>query len=209
MTYIDNIHNMKKLFFLSLTFILFLSPIYSQRGFQGSAVVGLTLSQIDGDNLLGYHKWGITSGVKVAFNLQSKLQGNVEVLYSQRGSSEKIFKRDDNLALTALNYFELPFYLSYADWYVEKDDFYRMRAHLGLSYGALVSSSGTNDNYALNDIATSDLSILIGATFSFSKRWAFTARYTRGLNKLLEDDSLVPTGYLLGYFWALRTEYSF
>lgn len=200
---------MKRLFYFPLIYMLFLSPIYSQKGFQGSAVVGLTLSQIDGDNLLGYHKWGVSTGVKVAFNLQKKLQGNVEVLYSQRGSSEKIFKREDNLALTALNYFELPVYLSYADWYVQKEDYYRMRAHLGLSYGALVSSSGVNENYALTDLATSDISVLIGATFSFTKRWAFTARYTRGINKLLEDDSLSPTGYLLGYFWALRCEYSF
>jgi len=208
MTYMEKYFNMKILALVTLLLITATTQLAAQRGFEGSAVIGLTTSQIDGDDLLGFNKLGLSSGLKVAFNLEEKLMANLEVLYSQRGSSEKLFERSDDLALTALNYFELPIYLSYGDWYVKEDDYYRMRAHLGISYAVLLSSKGVNERYEIEELGTNDFSFLIGATYSFSPHWALTARYTRSLNKLLVDDSFSP-GYLLGYFWTIRCEYSF
>lgn len=204
----EKLFNMNILPFAMILFVLLSTKSIAQRGFEGSAVIGLTTSQIDGDDLLGFNKLGLSSGLKVGFDLHEKLMGNVEVLYSQRGSSERLFDRSDDLALTALNYFELPVYVSFGDWYVKEGDYFRMRAHLGISYAVLLSSKGTNERYNIEELSTNDLSFLLGATYRFSPNWALTARYTRSVNKLLVDDSFSP-GYLLGYFWTVRCEYSF
>jgi len=200
--------NMIKLFIIVVIFSLQCRLALSQQGFRGSAVIGFTASQLDGDNLVGYKKLGVTSGVKVAYNLAEKLSGNLEILYTQRGSSEKLFKRSDELELTELNYFELPIYLSYADWFIKEDSYFKMHGHLGFSYAALVSSKGNSELYTFDEFSKNDFSYLIGATYKFTMNWALTIRYTRALNKLLKDNAL-KTGYLLSYFWTIRTEYTF
>jgi len=191
-----------------ITFIAFCGDLISQKGFTGSAIIGLNASQLDGDKLVGYDKLGLTTGVKVSFDLAKKLSGNVEILYSQRGSSESLFKRSDELDLTQLNYFELPFYISFADWYDATNEYFKMKGHIGFSYAAIVSTGGQTDLYDISSISNSDFSYLLGASYSFTPDWTFTARYTRALNKLLRDEAL-DVGYLLSYFWTFRVEYTF
>ncbi len=180
----------------------------AQAGFRGSAIIGLNLAQLDGDELVGFNKTGITSGIKVAFDLKKKVEGNVEILFNQRGSSEKFF-RNDSTAVTKVNYFELPIYLSFKDWYIENEDYYKMRGQIGLSTGFLANSSVENttdyDPTLFNDL---DFSWMLGVSYSFTKHWSLTARYNRSINKLLEDDNL-RINFLLSYFWSIRAEYNF
>ena len=179
-----------------------------QAGFRGSAIIGLNLAQLDGDELVGFNKTGVTSGVKVAFDLKKKVEANVEILFSQRGSSENLFRKDTS-AVTKINYFELPIYLSFKDWYIENEDYYKMRGQIGFSTGFLANSSVENttdfDPSLFNDL---DFSWILGASYSFTKHWSLTARYNRSINKLLEDDNL-RINFLLSYFWSLRAEYNF
>ena len=195
-------------FFISCFFLLNLSSISAQKGFRGSAIIGLNLAQLDGDDLVGFNKTGVTSGVKVAFDLKKKIEANVEMLYSQRGSSERLF-RQETTAVTKADFFELPIYLSFKDWYIEKEDYYKMRGQLGFSTGFLANSSVQNetnfDPALFNDL---DFSWLVGASYSFTQHWSLTARYTRSFNKLLEDENL-RINFLLSYFWSIRAEYNF
>jgi len=133
--------NMTKFFFIWTLVLISISCSWSQAGFRGSAVIGLTASQIDGDELVGFRKLGLTSGIKIEFTLKDKLAGNMEILYSQRGSSESLFKRSDDMDLTALSFFELPVYLSYADWYIEKDNYYKMKGQFGFSYATFFAKT--------------------------------------------------------------------
>lgn len=199
-----------KLILLFCCLILpFNTVLFSQSGFSGSGVIGLNAAQIDGDDLVGYKKMGLTAGIKVSFDLKKRLSGNMEILYSQRGSSAKIFDRSSNVAYTNLNYFELPVYLSIKDWYIENGSYYKMKAHLGLSYASLISSAGKNEPYSRDEFNKSDLSYIVGASFNFTEDWALTARFTRSISKLVSDESIQPSFYLLGYFWTIRAEYQF
>lgn len=196
---------------LFLVFVLSSSFLHvcAQRGFSGAAVVGLTTAQIDGDDLVGYNKLGLSTGIKVSFDLVKKVSGSMEILYSQRGSSSKMFGRSASVEYTSLNYFELPVYVNLRDWYIEDGDYYKIKGHLGLSYASLISSTGQNEDYNRDEFGKADLSYIVGASFNFTKKWALTARFTRSLTKLVEDETLMPKFYLLSYFWTIRAEYQF
>ena len=62
-------------FFRSIAFCLFfllVSRGSSAQGFIGTVVMGANVSQIDGDNLLGWDKIGINSGFRLGYNIANK-----------------------------------------------------------------------------------------------------------------------------------------
>lgn len=198
--------------FIYLKFIfifLFVSSatLEGQSGFRGAIFTGMTAGQIDGDTLVGFKKLGLTTGVKVSFDLKEKLEGTVELAYSQRGSRNQFFGGGDEAKYVKLNYFELPVYVSIRDWYVEEDDYYRILGQVGLSYAALIGGSVQNLDHDPGEFRGSDLSWIAGASYRFSEKIGFTARYTRSFTNFLKDEDLF-TGGLLSYFWTFRLEFN-
>lgn len=185
----------------------------SQSFFKGSAVLGINASQIDGDNLAGYDKFGLSGGLKVEFPLSSVLDMGVEFLFSQRGSRSQIIKnRFVELARIHLNYIELPLLVKWNDWWIEDDSYYKVNLHGGISNGYLISSN-TADSPApsTGQINRYDIGLFFGGGFAFTKSWTLSLRYTRSLNTLYTVNT-ASTGQvrgLIGYFITLRGEYSF
>ena len=70
------------------------NKIWSQR-FKAAAIIGTNLSQIDGDNLYGFKKIGLTAGGRLSYANEKTLDVALEMLYSQRGSSVNFFKNSD------------------------------------------------------------------------------------------------------------------
>lgn len=204
----QHIINMKYIIVTLISITLLQIDLSGQRGFKGSLVAGLNLSQIDGDNLVGFRRAGLSTGIKVSFQLKRKLYGNVELLYSQRGSGPKLFSGTG--AVTQLNYFELPVYISINDWYIEKDNYHKLSGDIGLSLGNLFSASVSEEITEFNPdtFETTDISYLLGANYAFTKNLSITVRYTRSFTKLLNDPAIFDK-FLLSYFWTVRTEYTF
>ena len=185
-----------------------LNDLTAQRGFKGSVVAGINLSQIDGDNLVGFRKAGLSAGLKVSFLLKKKLFGNVEILYSQRGSGPTLFS--GNGPITDLNYFELPLYVSIKDWFIEDGQYHKLSGDIGISLGRLFSATTTEEvtDFAPETFETTDISYLLGASYSFTKNLSVTVRHTRSFTRLLDDPAIFDR-FLLSYFWTIRTEYTF
>ena len=133
----SHIINMKYIIITLIWSAFLLNDLTAQRGFKGSVVAGINLSQIDGDNLVGFRKAGLSAGLKVSFLLKKKLFGNVEILYSQRGSGPTLFS--GNGPITDLNYFELPLYVSIKDWFIEDGQYHKLSGDIGISLGRLFS----------------------------------------------------------------------
>lgn len=184
--------------------------LHAQNAFRGSVVFGMTLSQIDGDGLLGYDKVGMSSGLKLSYETKPKLDMNMELLYSQRGSQSS-FLGSGNIQKTHLDYIEIPVYVSIKDWYIEGEDYHKIKLHAGLSYGYLMNITSANGLFEedITKFNTSDLSWMIGPSYSVNARWTFTARFTRSFTRLFKSDKFVNTDSLVSYFWTLRTEYNF
>jgi hypothetical protein len=205
--------NITKVIILGISFLICSHTIDAQSFFQGSIIAGVNGSQIDGDQLAGYHKFGMSAGIKVEFPLNSILDMGIEFLFSQRGSRSEIIPNQFNdVQRIHLNYAELPIFIKWNDWWVEKDSYYKFHLHAGLSPARLISSQTNFSPSAINgSFSNYDISFLLGGGFSFTKDWTLSARFTRSINRLYSqtDVNQSEISGLLGYFITVRGEYTF
>lgn len=103
------------------------------QGFKGGLLTGVVVSQVDGDNFDGYHKFGFQLGAYTEFDLNEKWGLLVELKYIQKGSNKTDKKDPYNDFRISLNYIDLPVLLNYK--YNEKLTF-----GTGLSYGYLMNA---------------------------------------------------------------------
>lgn len=77
---------MKRLFFLYI--ILMCSVSISAQQFKGMAIVGMNLTQVSGDEVAGYDKYGVNAGlgVSVPISNNKKWYISLEGIYNQKGS---------------------------------------------------------------------------------------------------------------------------
>jgi predicted porin len=183
---------------------LLLTSILSSQNFFGSAVVGTNISQIDGDDAAGFDRYNLSAGIKIDYPIKPAVDLSIEFLYSGRGSKNTRRNIDINL-----DYIELPFMISFRDWYIEKDKYDKVRADAGVSYGYLFQA-GSNDKFSkyIQDLKKHDVSFIIGATYMFTKHVGLSARYTRSFYKVLINPKLESGGFL-SYFTTVRMEYHF
>ena len=174
--------------------------------FDGSIVLGGTAAQIDGDNLAGFNKIGLTGGMRIEYALENNLYAGLEMLYTARGSRSGLTKGvATSITSVHLNYIEIPLIFGIKDWYIEKDKYFKVGAEAGLSYGYLFGASSNDSDIStyIDNFRTSDVSYHMGVFYAISKRWTFNARYTRSLiNLYVDEDNGVKA--LRSYYWSLR-----
>ena len=206
------------LLFLLLISLIPKESIQAQR-FSAAIVGGLNACQIDGDDLAGFDKVGLSGGIKAIMLFDSPLALNMEFLYNERGSRPDIFNSDyDPDIEVSLKYAELPVYITYGDWWQEESGYYKVAALAGLSYGRLIKAS-TIDNFHSSEESydllvpyfnENDISWILGFNYRMSSHWGITARYTRGITPLLSPEKHnLNTKRLLSYFLSFRVEYYF
>ena len=83
--------NADKRLLLFIAFLCLLGAATAQpstegRRFIAGLVAGVNLSQIDGDDLVGYDQIGLNAGARVATVLSPRWQLSMELLFSQQGS---------------------------------------------------------------------------------------------------------------------------
>jgi hypothetical protein len=108
-------------------------PVFSiSQNIKGGLITGFNLTQIDGDQLYGYHKIGLNLGATAIVPVGKKFSATIETIYTQKGSYQS---PKDTLTSPPykliLNYVEAPVFFSYTDKDVVK-------IGAGFSYGRLV-----------------------------------------------------------------------
>ena len=192
---------------LIIVCFLFVSLDGNSQRFKGALLGGINISQIDGDGEAGYHKWGLTGGGKMSYEVYPKMDISIEMLYSQRGS--RSVRKIDPWIIN-LDYLEVPLIYSIKDWYQEKENYYKARLDLGLSYGYLFRSSQNIAGFeeALENLTANDLSYVLGVGLRFNKNWGFGFRFTKSFIRIYKDDNFENRG-LQSYFITARAEYYF
>ena len=167
--------------------------------FRASVLAGANFSQIDGDDLLGFHKVGLNGGIRVVALLGEKWRVGPEILFSQQGA-----KRNINVSVydrLHFNTLEIPLMVYYKDW--------RLTAEAGFSYQRLIEyeviGAQGEDITANTPINENQVAFNVGATFFISPRFGFNFRWSKHLA------DINPTGgeNFKGRTISLRGVYTF
>lgn len=99
-----------------ILFIIIVSALtftaYSQK-FEGGVLIGLTASQIDGDNSSGYNKVGLQGGGWVRRMFTYTVGGQMEIMYMQKGAMKTRNTGDTAYLKTTLHYIDIPLMAQY------------------------------------------------------------------------------------------------
>lgn len=168
-------------YWLLLIVGLCLGDMVVGQTFRASVLAGGNLSQIDGDDLLGFHQPGVNVGLRVVALLGDRWRVGPELLYSQLGAkrNRNSFNISDYRQFR-LQTAEIPLMVYYKDW--------RLTAEAGVSYQRLI-------NYTVDDSRGDDitdttpldqdaLAIKLGATLYVTPRWGVNFRWSKQLTDL-------------------------
>jgi len=175
-------------FILSVLFILSIQTTDAQR-IMGSLIVGFNATNVQGDDVFGFRKFGLNAGAAAIVPIGDKWSGTLETIYTQKGSNHNEGARgmdyterhDYNQYKLVLNYVEVPILFHYIDkeW---------LRVGAGFSYARLVEVKEWEDNVriattTLNDgpYSPNDYSGLIDLQFPIYQQLRFNFRYTFSL----------------------------
>ncbi|MCF8331934.1 MAG: hypothetical protein K9H84_05735, partial [Bacteroidales bacterium] len=71
---------------LGMLFIVMLSLSAYAQVIKGAAILGTNLSQVDGDEIYGFHKFGLNVGASAIIPIDDRWSVSLETLYSEKGS---------------------------------------------------------------------------------------------------------------------------
>jgi len=176
-----------KPFFIALSFLIALSALpqttYAQR-FRGGISGGLTLGQLDGDDLSGFNKPGISAGPFVSAILSDRWQLGVELLYSQLGSRKTLGDpASASLDKIAIQAVEVPLLLRFQEW--------KFLLTGGVSYFRRISAEvidytgqDVSDLVLLQD---NHLSLVLGSAVFLQENWGLDLRWSKSLSNWQSD----------------------
>jgi len=184
---------------------------------KGAVVAGINLSQVDGDEVYGFHKVGLNLGAGVIVPFSDHWEVSMELSYSQKGSYQKPHYDSDSLTgeyKLKLNYVEVPVLVHFND----KD---RIKFGLGFGWGRLVGveeyehgrrveSTNLNGPYSRNDFVG-----LADIRFRVYKKIKFNVRYGYSLAKIRTRTYYPPgstdswTRKQYNNYWTIRLIYVF
>ena len=214
---------MKRYFYI--IFLIFLvQTLWSQKidkRFTIGGMTGITLSQIDGDDLQGYSKKGLLIGLRSNAVINDRLQISIELLFNRRGSKSKDYNdlRAKKRQITT-DYAEMNFLFNYKDWYNPFKKLYRMEFYGGVGIGQLFKTATVDElsedlNFSLlaPEFTTRDVSLIGGANYYVSPNIAIGARFARSFTLLFEAQkssfSDLRAKNFLGYYISLYGFYMF
>ncbi len=164
-----------------LTLMLATSGLLSAQTFRASLIAGGNFSQIDGDDLFGFHQLGANAGVRVVALLGDRWRVGPEILFSQQGARRNQNSLNislfDQIDLTML---EVPLMVYYKDW--------RLTAEMGFSYQRLfdytVISSGGEDITLATPLNENLVAFKAGVTFFVTPRFGLNMRWSKHVNNI-------------------------
>ena len=187
-----------------IVLILLLPSLAGAQTFRASLLAGVNFSQIDGDDLFGYHQAGANAGIRVVAVLNDRWRVGPEILFSQQGA-----RRNTNSINISpfdrfrLNTVEVPLMVYYKDW--------RLTAEAGFSYQRMIDYAVTdaigNDITATTPLNDNLIAFKAGVTFFITENWGANFRWSKHVLDIDPDDAVAPT--LKGRTISLRAVYTF
>lgn len=158
-----------------------------ERRFEAGVVAGLNLSQVDGDKLRGFYKFGFQGGIKADAVLSDRWKIGIELLFSQQGARKSGFdvpSSELDVERIQFNMVEAPVLVHFRDW--------KLQVTAGGSYGNIINYSVTEitgeDGTKTHAISQDVFSVILGGSFYFTDNWVLDIRWSRWLNSPYSDE---------------------
>lgn len=194
---------------LIFTTIFFLTTSLFSQNIQAGFIAGFNMSQVDGDEVYGFHKFGLNVGLCGIAPIKNKFSFSLETLYNQKGSYQRPQTIDslNRSYKLKLYYLDVPFLLHYTD----KD---MITVGTGFSWGRLVDfGEWEHENKVAwptktGPYATSDVNWLFDLKFRIAKGFQLNARYAYSLISLRTRTFLTgQTRHQYNNVLTIRLEY--
>lgn len=150
-----------------------------------SIILGGAATQIHGDGIAGYNKFGLEFGVSVQSPITEKIIFQPELLYFQKGSRSRA--DSPYLIKFKLNYLELPMLLGY-----EINENIQLQG--GPSFGYFLNGSvysGGLSSSVTGKINKVDLSFMLGGSYRFLANTSIKVRYSISVLPIGKTGNLV------------------
>ena len=191
---------MIKIYFSLFLFAVTLEVVSSQS-FNGGVSAGFTFCQVDGDNLSGFNKPGITGGFFVNHKIKGGFSYQFEIKYAGKGARSGFNPNDPSVTVNSLKYIEFPLSVRYL--YKKK---YLLESGLYAAY--LIKSQFKDENGVIGQATAdpynkTDTGFLIGINYTINDHFYATIRYLYTLIRIYK----IPGGSTLGP-WYHRGHYN-
>jgi len=176
----------------------FLISNLQAQNFAGGIILGLSTSQVSGDDLGGFNKAGLLAGFFANKSLSPLLSFQMEMTYIQKGSNNPNMNNSEHLQDyekpdISSSYIEIPLLLKYHQSAV-------LKIEGGIQFANLIKAY-YNDTYG--EISTTtidpfidyDIGLLIGMDYKFSANLSLNTRISNSILPIGEEDYNHPTTY--------------
>jgi hypothetical protein len=190
---------LRLLLILSVTALIILQPhTANAQRIMGALIGGVNATQVDGDEVYGYKKFGLNVGAAAIIPITGNWSVTLENIYSEKGAHQRprfIDSLDGSYDLK-LNYLEVPVLIQYTD----KDI---VTFGLGASWGGLVKISEQRNSIPMPGTTltsgiyrSSDINFLMNVRFRLVKRLHFDVRYGYSIRPIATREIVdSKTGY--------------
>ena len=164
--------------FAILLFCGFLALSIQAQNLGGGLILGLSASQVSGDNLGGFNKAGLLAGGFIDLQLSKTLKGQMEMTFIQKGSNNPNMN-ENNYSDINLSYVEIPLLVKYQQS--------RSIAIEGGVEAAFLISASVNDIYgqvptnSTREFNTTDISIFIGIDYYINPKLILNSRISNSI----------------------------
>jgi len=168
---------------------------------------GINRSQLSGDDLSGFRKTGLHSGVSISYPWDSlQKQIAIELLYQQKGSKGSgLSGINQEIAVNTLS---IPVIYRWGEWYNDQTERHNFYIELGTVVNSIigVSSENTFFDNRTSDFNDFDWGLIGGVSISIGQKFSSTIRYERSITSIFNDPMLSIRG-LQSFLFTIRLDY--
>jgi hypothetical protein len=91
---------------------------FEKRRFRGMVIAGFNMSQVDGDRMGGYYKFGFNGGVGAFAMIKKKFSISMELLYNMKGAKSQLSNAKYSSRNITLDYADIPIMFNFHDKHI-------------------------------------------------------------------------------------------
>ena len=175
----------------------FLTISIQAQNFGGGAILGLSTSQVGGDDLGGFNKAGLLAGAFVNIPISELLSFQMEMTYIQKGSNNPNMNNSEHSNYLkediSSSYIEVPLLLQY-----HQSNKMKIEGGVQLAYlinGYYNDLNGKIPIYSVDPFIEYDFGLLLGIDYKYSENISLNTRLSNSILPIGAEDWDIVNSY--------------